>query len=246
LENNLPLQTLLKSDFVVINRPLADYYGLSGVPPEGFHRVDVPREMPRGGLLGMAAILAMGSDGNRSSPVERGAWVLRKLLHLPPPPAPANIPQLSRFSGELMPARKLMLAHQEQPQCAHCHRNIDPIGYGLERFDATGSWREEELTEITKLNRVVKTKTFPIDTTGSLPDGTQFKDFFDLREAIAAQSAAFTRGLAENLFEYALGRPCGFTDQEKIDAILQQSKKKGQTLRALLVALVESSAFQSR
>ena len=246
LENNLPIQTLLKSDFVVINRPLADYYGLSGVPPEGFHRVDVPREMPRGGLLGMAAILAMGSDGNRSSPVERGAWVLRKLLHLPPPPAPANIPQLSRFSGELMPARKLMLAHQEQPQCAHCHRNIDPIGYGLERFDATGSWREEELTEITKLNRVVKTKTFPIDTTGSLPDGTQFKDFFDLREAIAAQSAAFTRGLAENLFEYALGRPCGFTDQEKIDAILQQSKKKGQTLRALLVALVESSAFQSR
>lgn len=145
-----------------------------------------------------------------------------------------------------MPARKLMLAHQEQPQCAHCHRNIDPIGYGLERFDATGSWREEELTEITKLNRVVKTKTFPIDTTGSLPDGTQFKDFFDLREAIAAQSAAFTRGLAENLFEYAPGRPCGFTDQEKIDAILQQSEKKGQTSRALLVALVESSAFQSR
>jgi hypothetical protein len=246
LQKDLPLKALLKSDFVVINRPLADYYGLTGVPPEGFHKVQVPRELPRGGLLGMAAILAMGSDGNRSSPVERGAWVLRKLLNNPPPPAPANVPQLSRFSGELLPARQLMLAHQEQPQCAHCHRSIDPIGYGLEHFDASGSWREEELTEITKLNRVVKAKSFPIDPSGTLPEGARFQDFFGLRDAVATQSSAFVRSTTENLFEYALGRPCGFADQDGVDAIIQQSEAQGATLRSLLLALVESSAFQSR
>jgi hypothetical protein len=246
LENNLPLKTLLKSDFVVINRPLADFYGLGGVPSEGFHRVQVPEGMPRGGLLGMAAILAMGSDGNRSSPVERGAWVLRKLLHDPPPPAPANVPQLSRFAGALMPARSLMQAHQEHPQCAHCHRAIDPIGYGLERFDASGSWREDELTEIIKLNRPVKTQRFPIDTHGTMPDGTPFADFFGLRDAVSRHEAAFARGLAEHLFEYALGRPCGFGDQDLLETILAQGGAGGMTLRGLLHALVESSAFRSQ
>jgi hypothetical protein len=83
-------------------------------------------------LTGMAAVLAMGSDGERSSPVERGAWVLRKLLHKPPPPAPANVPQLSRHDGKLLPARELLQTHMEEAQCSQCHRRIDPIGFGLD------------------------------------------------------------------------------------------------------------------
>ena len=105
----------------------------------------------------MAAILAMGSDGQRSSPVERGVWVLRKLLNDPPPPAPANVPQLSRLKGKLLPARQLLEAHMEQAQCAQCHKSIDPIGYGLENLYAAGLWRNTEVVRDSHR----KTKSFP-------------------------------------------------------------------------------------
>ena len=95
----------------------------------------------------MAAIMAMGSNGEVSSPVERGAWVLRKLLHDPPPPAPPNVPQLTRLEGKLLTTRERILAHQEQPQCASCHRKIDPIGFGLENFNAVGKWRAADRYE---------------------------------------------------------------------------------------------------
>lgn len=247
LDENLPLGTLLKSDFVVVNDLLADYYGIAGVEGPEFRRVTVPAGLPRGGLLGMAAVLAMGSDGERSSPVERGVWVLQKLLHDPPPPAPANVPQLSRFSGTLMPARKLMISHQEQPQCAQCHRRIDPIGYGLENFDASGRWREEEYTEIAPHPKAVKKKEFfPVDASGVLPDGSAFDGFEGLRDAVARHEADFARGFVEHLVEYALGRPCGFSDEELVATILDASKPKQYTPRAVIHALVESDEFESK
>lgn len=247
IDDDLPLGTLLKSDFVVINDLLADYYGIAGVEGDEFRRVPVPAGTPRGGLLGMAAILAMGSDGERSSPVERGAWVLRKLLHDPPPPAPANVPQLSRFAGTLMPARQLMTSHQEQPQCAQCHRRIDPIGYGLEHFDAAGRWRDKEYAEIAPHPKAVKkVEFFPIDATGRLPDGTAFDGFDGLRDAVARHDEAFARGLIEHLIEYALGRPCGFSDEDLVAGILAASKDRDHTPRALIQALVASPEFHSK
>ena len=137
------LTGLLKSDFVVINGLLANYYGIPDVSGDAFRPVKLASDSPRGGLLGMAAIHAMGSNGKDSSPVERGAWVLRKLLHEPPPPAPPNVPQLSRLEGKLLTTRERPMAHKEQPQCTSCHRKIDPIGLGLANFDATGKWRVE-------------------------------------------------------------------------------------------------------
>ena len=97
-----------------------------------------------GGLLGMAAIHVMGADGTRSVPAVRGAWILKHLLHDPSPPPPANIPQLSRLAGEPRSGRELQTLHQDAPQCAQCHRKIDPIGFGLENFTAAGLWREVE------------------------------------------------------------------------------------------------------
>ncbi|MCB1086726.1 MAG: DUF1592 domain-containing protein, partial [Verrucomicrobiae bacterium] len=144
LRHNASLRDLLKSDYVVINRVLAHYYGISGVKGDGYEKVSLPKDSPRGGLLGMAGILFMGGNGERTSPVERGAWVLRKLLHDPPPPAPANVPAITRLSGQVLTTRERLLAHQEEPQCASCHRKIDPIGFGLENFDAAGQWRTED------------------------------------------------------------------------------------------------------
>jgi hypothetical protein len=247
LKNDLPLGTLLKSDFVVVNDVMADYYGIPGVSGGVFRKVPVPEGVPRGGLLGTAAVLAMGSDGERSSLVERGAWVLRKLLHDPPPPAPANVPMLSRFAGTLMPARELMTSHQEQPQCAQCHRRIDPIGFALEHFDAAGNWRQEEYTDYYTFWKAIKKKaTFPINARGQLPDGTAFEGFEGLRDAVGRHEHDFVRGLTESLLEYALGRPCSFSDQELVEDILKKAKAEKFTLRSIVHAIVASKEFGSK
>jgi hypothetical protein len=247
LDRNLPLGVLLKSNFVVVNDILAEYYGIAGVSGAAYRSVEVPVGKPRGGLLGMAAILAMGSDGDRSSPVERGAWIVRKLLNEAPPPAPANVPQLSRFSKKLMPAKTLMVSHMEQPQCANCHRRIDPLGFGLENFNAVGQWREEEYTEIPVLNAYAReVKMFPIDASGTMPDGKPFNGFFQLRDAVSIHEAAFAKGLVEHLIEFALGRPCGFSDETLIEGIFESARNEGYTPRALIQALVKSKAFQSK
>ena len=237
-----PIGELLKSDTIVINDLLADYYGMEKVHGSHFREVTVPEKVPRGGLLGMAAILAMGSDGERTSPVERGVWVLRKLLNDPPPPAPANVPQLSRLEGKLLPARKLLEGHMEQAQCAQCHQSIDPIGYGLEHFNAVGLWRDTELVS----GRHRNTKEFPIDDSGTLPNGAKFDGFFELRDRIAEHEGQFTRGFVEHLIEYALGRPYGFSDQDFADRVLSYGEEQGRTLNSYIRAVVVSKQFKQK
>jgi hypothetical protein len=175
LRNNGSLTKLLKSDEIHVNGLLATYYGIEGISGDAFQKVKLPANSPRGGLLGMAAILAMGSNGERTSPVERGAWVLRKLLHNPPPPAPPNVPQLDRLAGKPISPRERLLAHQEEPQCLQCHRKIDPIGFGLENFNAAGKWREIDHDPKTK-------KDWPIDPAGQFHHGPTFQTYFDLRD----------------------------------------------------------------
>jgi hypothetical protein len=242
LRDNLSLCCLLKSDFVVINGLLGCYYGLEGVDGDAFRKVSLPPDSPRGGLLGMAAILAMGSNGQYTSPVERGAWVLRKVLHDPPPPAPPNVPQLARLEGKMLNVRERLRAHQEEPQCANCHRRIDPIGFGLENFDAVGKWRTEDAYE---LKGGVK-KTWPVEPAAAFHKGPAFKDFFELRDIIASNSDDFARGFTEALIEYALGRPFGFTDEEVAMSILKQARDQDYTLREFIHALVASEAFHSK
>jgi hypothetical protein len=245
LEEDLPVTSLLKADFVVVNELLADFYGIACEGP-GFRKVPVPAGVPRGGLLGMAAVLAMGSDGERSSPVERGAWVLRKLLNDPPPPAPANVPQLSRHQGKLLPARELLKAHMEQPQCSQCHQKIDPIGFGLEHFNAVGLWRDLERTEVVSGNTVRKALEHPIDSSGTLPGGETFESFEQLRDGVAARGEPFVRGLIEGLLGYGLGRAPVFSDDSLCEALLAHARQNRWSLRALLQEIVASRPFQSK
>lgn len=239
LRSNGCLTQLLKSDEIHINGLLATYYGIEGISGDAFQKVKLPKDSPRGGLLGMAAILAMGSNGERTSPVERGAWVLRKLLHNPPPPAPPNVPQLDRLEGKPISPRERLLAHQEEPQCLQCHRKIDPTGFGLENFNAAGKWREFDHDPKTK-------KDWPIDPAGQFHNGLTFQSYFDLRDQIAAKSEDFARGFTEALIEYALGRPYGFTDTPLSDDIVQKAKAKGFVIREVIISLVTSQGFHMK
>jgi len=236
------LSRLLKSDYVVINGLLADYYGMSGVRGDAFRKVDLPKDSPRGGLLGMAAVLAMGSNGRDTSPVERGAWILRKLLHEPPPPAPPNVPQLNRLEAKLLSTRERLAAHQEQPQCAQCHRKIDPLGFGLENFDAAGKWRTTETYEKQGVGR----KTWPINPAGAFYKGSSFKDYFELRDLIAARPENFARGFTEALIEYGMGRPFGFFDDPLAADILKQAQTQDYQMTAFIRTLVLSETFQTK
>jgi len=236
------LSRLLKSDYVVINGLLADYYGLSDVSGDTFRKVTLPKDSPRGGLLGMAAVLAMGSNGRDTSPVERGAWILRKVLHEPPPPAPPNVPQLNRFESKILSTRERLAAHQEEPQCAQCHRKIDPLGFGLENFDAAGKWRTTEIYE----KKGVVQKIWPIAPAGAFYKGASFKDYFELRDQISAQPEKFARGFTEALVEYGLGRPFGFLDEPLAADMITQARSKDYQMSAFIRALILSDTFQTK
>ncbi|MEI7855122.1 MAG: DUF1592 domain-containing protein [Planctomycetota bacterium] len=242
LRVNSSVRDLLKSDYVVINGILANYYGIDGISGDEFRKVALTKGSPRGGLLGMAAIMAMGSNGEVTSPVERGVWVLKFLLNNPPPPAPPAVPQLTRLEGKLLTTRERLLAHQEEPQCASCHRKIDPIGFGLENFNAVGKWRIVDSYE----KKGVGKKNWTIDPSGAFHKGQAFKDYFELRDIVASKPADFSRGLAEALIEYALGRPYGFSDEDLAARIVAQAEKKEFAMREFIYELVKSKAFQTK
>jgi hypothetical protein len=261
LRDDLDARKLLASDFVVVDGLLAAYYGLEDladpakprpIAGDEFRRVQLPAGSPRGGLLGMAAVLGMGSNGERTSPVERGAWVLRKLLDAPPPPAPPNVPQLSRLDAKPVSTRERLALHQEQPQCAQCHRTIDPIGFGLENFDAAGRWRTEEHAYRTDwvvkggpVGKVVKA-SFPIEPAGAFHRGPAFRDYFELRQRIAERGDDFLRGLVTALYAYALGRPASFADGEAIDALVAGARADGGRLGSLVRRLVATPEFGTK
>jgi hypothetical protein len=249
LRENLSLRNLLHSDFVIINAVLAEYYQIPNVTGDQFRQVRLDPDSPRGGLLGMAAVSLMGGNGEETSPVERGAWVLRKLLNDPPPPAPANIPQLARLSGQVLTTRERLSAHQEEAQCASCHRRIDPIGMGLENFDAVGAWRTED-TYVVKddAGNPVKGKetTWMIDPSGQLHNGPAFNDYFELRKILASKEDDFARGITEGLIEYAMGRPVGFRDEEFVAAVVAEAKEEDFAFREFIHAIVKSEEFHTR
>ena len=242
LRHDDSLRNLLKSDFVVINGLLARYYGIEGVTGDHFRRVALPAGLARGGLLGMAAILAMGSNGETTSPVERGAWVLRKLLNDPPPPAPANVPQLSRLESKLLTTRERIRAHQEQPQCASCHRSIDPIGFGLENFDAVGLWRTQDGYEKAGLGK----KTWTIDPAARFHNGPAFSSYFELRDIIATRLEAFAQGFSGAILEFALGRRRCDNDDRLITAMVDQARQKNFGVREFILTLVKSPEFHRK
>jgi len=165
---------LLNANYTFLNERLAKYYDIPNVYGSNFRRVTLPKDSIRGGLLGQGSILTVTSYANRTSPVQRGKWVLENILGTPPPPPPPNVPPLTEDNpvGKVLTMRERMAQHRTNPACSGCHQLMDPIGLSFEHFDATGRWRNQSEGDI------------PIDAAGALPSGATFEGVGGLKRAL--------------------------------------------------------------
>ena len=242
LQQDLPVTSFLSSDFVVINDRLARHYGISDVNGDEFRRVALPADSERGGLLGMAGIHLAGSDGIRTKPVSRAAYLREVLFANPPDPPPPNAGEVEpNIRGENLTVRERLLQHQQIEACAGCHRNLDPWGLALENFNVTGQWRELQDGENFRGDRRPA-----IDASGTLPNGRSFASYAEFRQLILEQHLRFRRALTGKLLTYALGRPVEPTDDDLINSIADRMATEQDTLRTLIKLLVSSEQFASK
>ncbi len=250
VEENLSATNLIDSDFVTINGVLAAKYGLTDhYTGDGFQKVNLPQDSARGGLMTQAAFLSIGTMGNRTSPVIRGSLVKEIILNDPPPSPPPNVPELIASSVDPLPSvRSLVELHQQKAQCASCHARFDFIGLGLENFDAIGMWRDEELVtnaeHFSQLkNPRTKRKLYPVDASGSLPNGETFADVQGLKAALMQEERTVAGSVFEGLLCYALGRDVSFTDREIIENVLDDLEDEHFPVREMVKRVVTSKPF---
>jgi hypothetical protein len=216
-----------------LNERLARHYGIPNVSGPDFRRVDLS-DTPRGGVLTQASVLTVSSYATRTSPVLRGRWVLDNLLDAPPPEPPPDVPNLKEEEiGSAASMREQLEMHRKDPTCASCHRRMDPLGFGLENFDAVGAWRTVD-------------GKFPIDATGTLPDGRSFNGPEELRAILKADHQAFEHCLTAKLLTYALGRGLERYDKRTVSGIVSRLPEHEYRFSGLILEIVNSLPFQSR
>ena len=238
LSENLSLDKLIDSDFVMINELLATHYGLAeSFSDEKFKKVTLPKDSPRGGMFGQTAFLSMGSNGERSSPIIRGALIMDKFLHQPPPEPPANVPELKQASDKPMSIRDIVNLHQEKAQCGSCHRKMDPIGFGLENFDLLGLWRDREL---------VGKKKVEINALGHFPNDKEFSNLNEFKQNLLDQKRKLARSITEGMLTYALGRNLEFSDSQAIEEILNSIQSENYRTKDLVLNIVCHPIFKKQ
>ncbi len=236
LRGNASVLELLSANYTFVNERLAKHYGIPNVHGPEFHRVTFPPGSPRGGLLGQGSLLTITSYANRTSPVNRGKWVLENLLSAPPPPPPPNVPALKTEgsdTGKPLTMRDAMVQHRANPACAGCHARMDPIGFAMENFDPVGQWRDTDAGHA-------------IDTSGVFPDGAKFDGMAGLKAALLSHPDEFVSTLTEKLLMYGLGRNVQYFDRPAVRAIVKESARSNYTLASLVIGIVKSTPFQMR
>ena len=220
--------------YTFLNEQLAKHYGIDGVQGGDFRRVTLTGDQ-RGGILTQASLLTVTSNPTRTSPVKRGKWVMENLLGTPLPPAPPGVPPLADDNkGPLVGTlRQRMEQHRANPACASCHARMDPIGFGLENYDAVGKWR-------------IADGETPIDPSGVLPDGAKFSGPAQLKQILLRKKSQFEHCLAEKMMTYALGRGLEHTDRCNMDDIVNTVQKGGDRFSALVTAIVQSAPFREQ
>ena len=226
---------LLTADYTFVNERLAEHYGIRGVYGSRFRRVAHVNDARRG-LLGQASILMATSYPNRTSPVQRGVWVLENIVGAAVPTPPPNVPDLEESAAHESAPKTLraqMDLHTSESFCAGCHKIMDPVGFALENFDAIGRWRSEEHGE-------------PINATAKLVDGTEISGAADLRAALVRYSDRFVQTLTEKLMTYAVGRGLEYYDMPSVRAIAREAEKDDYRFSSIILGIVSSDAFRMR
>ncbi|MEO2047390.1 MAG: DUF1592 domain-containing protein [Pirellulales bacterium] len=234
LREDRSLLTLLDADFSFLNERLARHYGIAGVSGPEFRRVRFENGR-RGGLVGQASILTITSNPTRTSPVKRGKWILEEILGTPPLPPPPDVEDLSENAEEVASAslRVRLEKHRSQEICASCHRNMDPLGFALENYNAIGAWREQD-------------GKFPINAAGTLPDGTFFDGPIGLKTALLERKRDFVQCLAEKMLTYALGRGVEYYDRSAMEGIVAAVEKNDYRMSRLVLEIIRSVPFQMK
>lgn len=234
LAENLSLLNWIDSDFTYANRSLARHYRIEGTFREQPKRVDLPDDSHRGGALGMAAVLAVSSYSHRTSPVLRGKWIMETLLGTPPPPPPPNVPDLDETesdSKQTLTLRERLEQHRSDPGCAACHAVMDPLGFGLENYDVLGRWRTQRNGR-------------PIDSTGTLPDGTTFEGVEGLKKQLMQRKDLFVRQLTRKMLGFALARQLTREDDCVVETIAEKLAKDEYRAQTLVLEIVKSVPFR--
>jgi hypothetical protein len=238
IKDDCSVLDLVDCNYTFLNEKLAQYYGIPDVKGNEMRQVTLPKDSPRGGVLTLGAVLVVTSNPDRTSPVKRGLFILENILGSPPPPPPANVPLLEDsekgFKDRQPTMREVMEIHRKQALCSSCHSRMDPLGLGLDTFNALGRWRDRERGQ-------------PIDCAGQLETGEKFENIEELKQILVNQyRQEFYRCLTEKLLTYALGRGLTYKDVEGVDQIVDRLSKENGRFSALLTGLVESAQFQKR
>ena len=236
LRQDRSLLETLTADYTYLNERVARHYGMRNVQGSHFRRVALPEDSLRRGLLGHGSILTITSHAIRTSPVNRGKWILDNILGTPPPDPPPNIPALNdrKTQAKVATLRQRMSNHRENPACASCHNVIDPAGFALENFDAIGQWR------------IVDESFNTIDASGTLPDGTPFKGAPELVEALLQRPEQFVGTVSEKLLTYALGRGLGPSDMPALRRVVAGAASDDYGFQSIVLGIVRSYPFLYR
>jgi hypothetical protein len=255
LDHDLSLLNFIDSDWTFLNERLAGHYGIPGVQGQTLRKVQLPAGSVRGGLLTQASVLKVTANGTNTSPVVRGVWVLDRILGAPTPPPPAGVPSIEPDIRGATTLREQLAKHRTMDSCAVCHRKIDPPGFALESFDVIGGLRDwyrttgpgervDKFVEVHANVRVRYKKGRPVDATGEIGDGRKFADIREFKKLLLEERVQITRGLAEKLLTYGLGREPGFSDRAAREEIVARAVQKGFGFRTLLHEVVQSDAFR--
>jgi Protein of unknown function (DUF1592)/Protein of unknown function (DUF1588)/Protein of unknown function (DUF1587)/Protein of unknown function (DUF1585)/Protein of unknown function (DUF1595) len=233
LRDNRPISDFIDGRYTFLNQRLARHYGIAGIEGPDFRRVELATN-ERSGVFTQASVLTVSSYPTRTSVVLRGKYLLETVLNAPPPPPPGDVPPLDEKNiGVAVSHRAQLEAHRTNPICASCHNKMDPLGFGLENYDAVGRWRKMD-------------GTFPIDATGTFPGGKTFATPTELKALLRTHLPQFARGLTERMLTYALGRGVEPYDRPVVKDIVAKTAADDYRLQTLVQAIVTSVPFQER
>ena len=233
LRENKPIVEFLNARYTFLNETLAKHYGIDGVKGPQFRRVELATSQ-RGGVLSHGSVLAVSSYPSRTSVVIRGKYILENILGTPPPPPPPDVPAIDDAAiGTMLSLRQQMEKHRANSVCASCHSKMDPLGFALENYDAIGKWREQD-------------GKFPVDSSGTLPDGKTFNGPAAMREVLAQRMPDFSRNLVEKMMMYSIGRGITPADRRSIRDIESKWAANGLKFQTLIYEVAHSTPFQSR